>query len=70
MIDIKDKALLDSLIGSRVVKFEWSKANEEEIQLDAVIIERVSYNQDWVPIYTQYCVYTDNTDDLGLVRYE
>jgi hypothetical protein len=69
MIDIKDKALLDSLVGSRVVRFEYSEANEEEIQLDAVIVEKVSYDEDWVPTYTQYCVYGDNTDDLGIVKY-
>jgi hypothetical protein len=69
MLDIKDKALLDSLVGSRVVEFQFSKTNENEIQLDAVIIERVSYDQDWVPTYTQYCIYSDNTDDLGIVKY-
>jgi hypothetical protein len=69
MLDIKDKALLDSLVGSRVVEFQFSKANEEELQLDAVIIERVSYDQDWVPTYKQYCVYGDNVDDLGIVKY-
>lgn len=73
MLDIKDKALLDSLVGSRVVKFEYSKANEEELQLDAVILEKVSckysYDEGWVPTYTQYCVYADEIDDLGLVKY-
>jgi hypothetical protein len=69
MLDIKDKALLESLVGSRVVEFQFSKANKEELQLDAVIVERVSYDEDWVPTYTQYCVFADNTDDLGIVKY-
>jgi hypothetical protein len=60
MIDIKDKTLLESLVGSRVVEFQFCEENGNELLLDAVIIEKGG---------EQYCVFADNCDDLGIVKY-
>lgn len=64
MLDLKDKALLDSLVGSRVIKFEFSKTHDGELQLDGVILEKCDYSGE------QCCVYADNCDDLGIVKYK
>lgn len=53
-----DSNLLDTMIGAKIVKFEY---DEKRNHLDAVIVELKNG--------TQQCVFADDIDTLGLVRY-